>query len=227
MSEKPNSVNDLENQSDGAYCKLFQRRISRTISRHIYKYTSANFVTFIGFVIGLLASLCFLYEKLVLAVALSQVFGIISCVDGETARLRNEVSKLGDYYDTIVDRIAEICMILSIVIMTERKLGTASVYKAGIWYMVAVFFLTMSAEKFRSTFRINYPKMRLEKIFIWISAGSDARILNLGLISLIILLIPDFTLIVTSFQVFGLIIYLNIFYRFYIIWKSQLNNEQF
>ncbi len=52
-----------------------------------------------------------------------QVFGVFSCVDGEIARLRNEVSQLGDFLDTMTDRVTEAAIVLAMTVSIDAQIG--------------------------------------------------------------------------------------------------------
>ena len=55
-----------------------------------------------------------------------QIFGIWSCVDGEIARLTKTTSRLGDFYDTMVDRIAEFLIVGTLMLSMYRVVPDVS-----------------------------------------------------------------------------------------------------
>jgi len=121
----------------------------------------------------------------IIGVLFIQLFGLWSCVDGEIARLTKSGSKLGDFYDTMVDRGAEL-LFTSALFLTVQKAAPDLTW--GIWffaYMGAVFMITNSSEKYRSAFKQNYPKKSVESLFCWICAGSDIRFLYISIVLLV------------------------------------------
>ena len=58
-------------------------------------------------------------------------------------------------------------------------LAAAGLFLMGHW-LAAVWLLTVSSEKFRSSYERGYPKRQLEPIFAWLSGGSDVRLLVLS-----------------------------------------------
>ena len=97
-----------KDSSDGTYCYLVQRRLSAYVTDFSARRgISAGSATCIDLVLALLASLCLYRGYSIIGVIFVQIFGIWSCVDGEIARLTKSTSRLGDFYDTMVDRIAE------------------------------------------------------------------------------------------------------------------------
>ena len=117
-------------------------------------------------------------------VLLIQVFGIFSCVDGEIARIQDRASKIGDFLDTLTDRVTELLVVGAIAISLGARVDRVSALAAGFALLGAVFVLTTSSEKFRSAWHMAYPKRRLERLFGPVSAGSDTRllILSIGLV---------------------------------------------
>lgn len=168
--------------SDGTYSYLVQRRVSAYITRFcVRRGISASSATFIDLVFAIIASL-FLYMGYSIAgVVFIQIFGIWSCVDGEIARLTKTTSLLGDFYDTMVDRIAEFLIVGTLMLSMYRVVPDISWGTIFFAYIGLVFLITASSEKYRSVFHENYPKNGVEPFFSWLCAGSDTRLLYLSL----------------------------------------------
>ena len=109
------------------------------------------------------------------------MFGIFSCVDGEISRIQGRSSRFGDFLDTLTDRVTELLLVGAIVFSLGTRVDPASALAAGLCLLGAVFVLTTSSEKFRSTYQMGYPKRRLERLFGLFCAGSDARLLMLSI----------------------------------------------
>ena len=130
---------------------------------------------------GLAAAVLLWRDQWLAGAAMIQLFGVFSCVDGEVARLRGEASRLGDFLDTLTDRVTEASIVVALTVSLAVKLGPDRAWPAGIALLSGVMLLALSSEKFRSTYRMSYPKRRLESVFAVLSAGSDARLLVLTL----------------------------------------------
>jgi len=100
---------------------------------------------------------------------------MLSCSDGEVARLYREESKLGDYLDTVADRAGEIAIILGLFVGTWFDIPTAYVAGTFLTYLSMVFLITISSEKFKSVFRQAFPRRQLDGPFAWLATGGDAR----------------------------------------------------
>ena len=110
-----------------------------------------------------------------------QLFGIFSCVDGEIARIQDRSSRIGDFLDTLTDRVVELLLVGAIAFSLRDRVDSASALAAGFALLGGVFLLTTSSEKFRSAWQRGYPKRRLEKLFGLFCAGSDSRLLMLSI----------------------------------------------
>ncbi len=169
-------------ESDGVYSYYIQRRISCVISGYCHaRGMSPNTATLIDFCFAVFAAITFYLQNFILAVLFIQLFGIWSCVDGELARLSGKTSTLGDFYDTMVDRASELIIVAGILFSFDEILTTPLWQPLLFAYIGAIFLITSSSEKFRSTYHRNYPKRRVEPLFGWLCAGSDIRFLHLSI----------------------------------------------
>ncbi len=174
--------NLAKRESDGIYCYLVQRRLSYHITRYcIQSGITANMATLIDFLHACAGALFIYFGFPIIGVIFIQLFSLWSCVDGEIARLTKKSSKLGDFFDTMVDRSAEF-LFMSALLLSVQKVDPD--LRWGNWffaYMGAVLLITNSSEKYRSAFQQNYPKKLVESVFCWICAGSDIRFLYLSI----------------------------------------------
>jgi phosphatidylglycerophosphate synthase len=155
-----------------------------------------------------------------------QLFGIWSCVDGEIARLTKRTSKLGDFYDTMVDRTAEFLIVGALMLSMHKALPDVSWGTIFFAYMGSVILITASSEKFRSVFQENYPKKRAEPFFSWHCAGSDTRLfyVSLGIIAYAIsgyASIVQWLIIIQS-----ILLVINFLFRLWKIPKLTKTNKQ-
>lgn len=66
---------------------------------------SANMATFIMLLIGLASGVAFYFDKMLLGVILMQAWYLFDWIDGAIARLKNQCSKTGWYYDHLIHLI--------------------------------------------------------------------------------------------------------------------------
>ena len=168
-------------ESDGFYCYHIQRRISAWFSVRLAGRMGANAATGLDLIFGVAATTLVLLDHLLWGVVMIQLFGIFSCVDGEIARIQGRSSRIGDFLDTLTDRVVELLLVGAIAFSLRDRVDSASALAAGFALLGGVFLLTTSSEKFRSAYQMGYPKRRLEKLFGLFCSGSDSRLLMLSI----------------------------------------------
>ena len=168
-------------ESDGFYTYHIQRRISAWFSVRLAGRMGANAATGLDLILGIAAAVLVLLDHWLWGVVMIQLFGIFSCVDGEIARIQGRSSKIGDFLDTLTDRVVELLVVGAITFSLRDRVDSESALAAGFALLGGVFLLTTSSEKFRSAWQTGYPKRRLEKLFGLFCAGSDSRLLMLSI----------------------------------------------
>lgn len=100
---------------DGPVSRYINRRISTRITRLIIAYRiplTPNMVSAIAFTIALIAAPLYAIGHIVLAGILAQLSSIIDGVDGELARALGRASRRGGFLDTMLDRYADLALLL-------------------------------------------------------------------------------------------------------------------
>lgn len=169
------------NATDGGYCQAVQRRLSRPLSARLGRWLSPSWVTLADFVVGVLAVALVLTGAYVAAAVAIQAFGVLSCADGEVARMRGQPSRIGDYFDTMVDRVVELA-VLAATLVRCLTAGPSWLPAAGFALLGGVALLMLSSEKYRSVHHEGYPKRDFELPFLWVTSGSDVRLLVVSLL---------------------------------------------
>lgn len=167
--------------SDGVYCYHIQRRLSVWLSIRLARHITPNAATGLDMIFGIAAAALVLLDHWIWGAVFVQLFGIFSCVDGEIARIQDRSSGIGDFLDTMTDRTAELLLLGAIAFSLCTRIEPLDALGASLALLGGVFLLTASSEKFRSAYRIGYPKRKLEKFFCLFCAGSDSRLLVLSL----------------------------------------------
>ena len=133
-------------ESDGAFCYHVQRRISIWFSVRLARCIEANAATGLDLIFGVAAALLVLWDYWLWGVLLIQVFGVFSCVDGEIARIQGCSSKIGDFLDTLTDRVTELLLVGAIAFSLAKRVdpGNAA-FTASFALLGGVFLLTASS----------------------------------------------------------------------------------
>ena len=79
-----------------------------------------NILTFIGFGINLLAAYLFAYDYFRWAGLTIIVAGIFDMTDGRVARLEGRVTPFGGFYDSVMDRYSDLCLLIGLLIYYGR-----------------------------------------------------------------------------------------------------------
>jgi archaetidylinositol phosphate synthase len=93
---------------------LFEKVANFTIRWGI----TANQVTIVAFLVGIIAAIVVCFGNAVVGVALLWLSGFLDALDGTIARKTNSSSGIGTLMDILFDRIVEIAMLLAIECMT-------------------------------------------------------------------------------------------------------------
>lgn len=109
---------DLFSITDGYVDRVFNRHISRWVTRRIINLPiSPNQVTYTHFALGLLAAFLFWQDRYllnVLGAALFQFSVALDCTDGEVARLKYQFSKLGSWLDVAADNVVTVAVFIAV-----------------------------------------------------------------------------------------------------------------
>ena len=201
------------------FCYYVQRRLSCHITRLCSSVgMHPKVATAIDLLFAIAAAVTLYLHYFFVSVLLIQLFGLWSCVDGELARLSGRTSLLGDYYDTMVDRIAEFLIVGSLFFALKGSPSFDAAEGLLFAYMGAVFLITNSSEKFRSAFKRSYPKRKVEGLFTWICSGSDVRLFYLSVGILLIPITGSSTILFWILLSLTLSLYLNFLFR---LWKVR------
>lgn len=94
--------------------KIFNPIFSKIARLMIDIGLSANQITFIAFVIGILSAVALYFNKYLLSFVLLWLSGLFDAVDGEVARLTNKKSLIGAQLDIVSDRVVELAFIWAV-----------------------------------------------------------------------------------------------------------------
>jgi len=121
----------LKKPDDGFISYYINRRISARISKFLVKTSlTPNMISIISFAMAAVAAYFFSirnYLMSIIAGILTQMASIIDGCDGEVARLKGLSSKYGALFDTLLDRYADILLVIGIgygyYLMTQNSLS--------------------------------------------------------------------------------------------------------
>lgn len=139
----------MEAVYDGYISRIINRRISEPIVRLLNRTRiTPNQVSWVAFGIALLSFLSLLFGLNIVGGLLAQLSSIVDGVDGGLARLKGMTSDFGGFLDAILDRYADILIILGLTLWSFNN----ETY-SGIWL---VGFLAIAG-----TISISYTRARV------------------------------------------------------------------
>lgn len=108
---------ELVKPSDGVVSRYLNRPLSTRISLWLYRkgyWIDPNLVSVLAFALALVASYLIYAGWHIAAALLVHASSVIDGVDGELARLTGKTSKLGGAFETLLDRIADLAVVISL-----------------------------------------------------------------------------------------------------------------
>ena len=105
----------MEAVYDGYISKHANRRISEPIARLLSKTKiTPNQVSWAAFGVALLSFISFIFGQNIIAGLLAQLSSIVDGADGSLARLKGMTSAFGGFLDAVLDRYADILIVLGL-----------------------------------------------------------------------------------------------------------------
>jgi len=117
-----------------------------------------NQVTFIGFLIALLASAAFALGANVLGGLLAQFSSIIDGVDGEIARLKGLASPFGAFYDAVLDRYADAAIILGMILWALRFESWSGTWPLGLLALLGSLMISYSRARSEASTGVRFDR---------------------------------------------------------------------
>ncbi len=196
-------LSTLKKTSDGPISRYFNRPLSVRISRQLVKLqVTPNQVSVLSFIVGLVASLCFIVGNAIIGAFLIQLSSILDGCDGEIARLKYRQSSLGDFVDAVLDRYADGFILFGIYYYSLTKVGNREIL--GIFWsplIISTIFvlailgnLMVSYTSAKSVVNFGY---RYRGNWIGAGKGRDVRLLQLFIGGMMTYFHPIFALLAT------------------------------
>lgn len=117
---------ELGKPTDGPVARYVNRRVSSRITYLIVRGNigiTPNQVSLISFLLALLSSYLYLARLPAIAGVLVQLSSIVDGVDGELARVRGIQSRRGAFLDAVLDRYADVAIVISVALYSTQLLG--------------------------------------------------------------------------------------------------------
>ena len=153
----------VKGTGDGFVSKFLNRKISTRISELLVDVVTPNQMTVVSFLIGVLSSAT-LFFNIAIGALIYQFSSIVDGCDGEIARASLRKSRIGEYVDSILDRIVDFLFLVT--------LAYVSSFSNFMWVVLsfALFgnvMISYSTEKYKAAFVENiYEKISAMKYLV-------------------------------------------------------------
>jgi choline kinase/phosphatidylglycerophosphate synthase len=107
----------LHKPTDGPVSRWLNRPVSTRLTIFLFRHVPSvtpNLLTVASFLIATAAALLFVSGQLVIGALLVHLSSILDGTDGELARLRSSLSAFGGLLDSVLDRLADILLVLTL-----------------------------------------------------------------------------------------------------------------
>ncbi len=122
--------------------KYFNPLFDVVASIFIKANISANAITMVAFIVGIISAVLLYFEKDMLSLVFLWLSGFLDVIDGEVARKTNTKSMIGAQFDIISDRIVEILFIWAIALKNDKILYELLFLVSMILISMTVFLTT-------------------------------------------------------------------------------------
>ena len=118
---------------DGYISKHINRKISEPMARLLAKTkVTPNQTTWAAFGIALLSFVSFILGHNIIAGILVQLSSIVDGTDGSLARLKGMTSEFGGFLDSVLDRYADILIVLGLILWSSSHETYSGIWLAGL-----------------------------------------------------------------------------------------------
>jgi len=118
---------------DGYISKHINRKISEPMARLLAKTkVTPNQTTWAAFGIALLSFVSFILGHNIIAGILVQLSSIVNGIDGSLARLKGMTSEFGGFLDSVLDRYADILIVLGLILWSSSHETYSGIWLAGL-----------------------------------------------------------------------------------------------
>jgi CDP-L-myo-inositol myo-inositolphosphotransferase len=140
---------------DGYISKYVNRKASEPMARLLAKTKiTPNQMTWAAFGVALLSFVSFIFGQNIIGGLLVQLSSIVDGIDGSLARMKGMASTFGGFLDSVLDRYADVLIVLGLTLWSLFHETYAEIWLAGF---LAIAFLAIAG-----TICISYTRARID-----------------------------------------------------------------
>ena len=144
---------------DGYISKYINRKISEPMARLLAKTkVTPNQMTWSAFGIALLSCVSFILGHNIIAGILVQLSSIVDGVDGSLARLKGMTSEFGGFLDSVLDRYADILIVLGLTLWSLSHEPYSGIWLAGMLAITGIICISYTRARISPNHRHLFDK---------------------------------------------------------------------
>ena len=149
----------MEAVYDGYISRHVNRRLSDPVARLLVKTRiTPNQVSWAAFIIALLSFISFVFSQNIVGGLLVQLSSIVDGIDGSLARLKGITSSFGDFLDSMLDRYADILIVLGLTIWSLSHESYPGIWLAGFLAIAGTICISYTRARINSNHRHLFDK---------------------------------------------------------------------
>jgi phosphatidylglycerophosphate synthase len=144
---------------DGYVSRYVNRKVSDPIAKLLTRTRiTPNQISWASFGLAILSFLSFIYNWNIVAGLLAQLTSIIDGVDGSLARLKNMSSDFGGFLDSILDRYADILIMLGLTIWSISNEAYPYIWLVGFLAITGTIGVSYSRARVSAELRHHFDR---------------------------------------------------------------------
>jgi len=149
----------METVYDGYISKHINRKMSEPMARLLAKTrVTPNQMTWAAFGIALLSFVSFILGYNIIAGLLVQLSSIVDGIDGSLARLKGMTSEFGGFLDSVLDRYADILIVLGLTLWSLSHETYSGIWLAGLLAITGIICISYTRARISSNHRHLFDK---------------------------------------------------------------------
>ena len=173
----------MEAVYDGYISKHLNRKASEPVAQLLAKTKiTPNQVSWAAFGIALLSFISFIYGLNIVGGILVQLSSIVDGIDGSLARLKGMTSIFGGFLDSVLDRYADILIVLGLILWSLAHETYPGIWLAGFLAMAGTICVSYTRARIGADYRhLFLPVIAQHNKIIKIHARSAYYIAAIGI----------------------------------------------
>jgi len=149
----------METVYDGYISKHVNRKMSEPMARLLAKTkVTPNQMTWAAFGIALLSFVSFILGYNIIAGLLAQLSSIVDGIDGSLARLKGMTSEFGGFLDSVLDRYADILIVLGLTLWSSSHETYPGIWLAGMLAITGIICISYTRARINPNHRHLFDK---------------------------------------------------------------------